>query len=372
MPVYEFSVWSTSNLLPSAGSTAITTSQLDGTAQVGDTFTIGTEAEQTIAIEDNVNVFFEDDPSAQQFLDEELVIGGFTYPAGTQVQNEFTLLTDQLDDDGNNIEIIVIRFETADGTRTTTAYALSAPIPAGTEITIIGEEGNNAGSDAQQYPSILCFAAGTRIMTVAGAKAIERLSPGDGVLTMDHGQQCVRWVGCQKVGKEALSARPKLRPIRISAGALGQKAPEQELLVSPQHRIFVRSKIAERMFGETEVLVHAKDLLALEGVDIAADLDEVTYVHLMCDAHEIVQANGAYAETLHTGQEALKTLSDDDREEIVQIFGSLPLTVRPLARSTASGKRSRKLIARHTKNQRALVDQGLKQAQRDSGPQPLI
>ena len=71
------------------------------------------------------------------------------------------------------------------------------------------------------------------------------------------------------------------------------------------------------MFGTDEVLVAAKQLLQIDGIDVADDLDEVVYVHFIFDRHEIVYANGAESESLYTGPEALKTLSPQAREEIL-------------------------------------------------------
>nr|AIA91314.1 CAZy families GT4 protein [uncultured Gluconobacter sp.] len=100
-------------------------------------------------------------------------------------------------------------------------------------------------------------------------KRIEDLRVGDLVLTKDDGPQPLRWISSRHVSAEMLAAHPNMRPIRIRAGALGEGLPLRDLIVSPQHRMLVRSKVAERMFGEEEVLVAAKHLLELDGVDVA-------------------------------------------------------------------------------------------------------
>lgn len=74
---------------------------------------------------------------------------------------------------------------------------------------------------------------------------------------------------------------------------MGAGIPDRDLLVSPQHRVLVRSAIAQRMFGSSEVLVAAKQLLQLPGISLAEDVAGVSYVHLLFDRHEIVVSNGA-------------------------------------------------------------------------------
>ena len=355
MPVFEFGVWSTTNLIPGPSSGSIETNDLNGQPFVGDTFTIGTEDSQNILIEDNENGVFEDNTNTPQFLDAPLSIGGFNYPAGTQVQNEFILETDQLDSNGDAILIIELRFQPPVGGLTTTAYTLSAPLPDGTTLEIIGATNNPTGSSAPAYPAFICFAAGTMIKTDAKERTVESLAPGDLVLTLDNGLQPIRWIGRRSLDANELKENPNLRPIRIEAGALAEGVPNRDLVVSPQHRLFLRSKIAERMFNTTEVLVHARHLLGLEGVAVADDMDSVTYVHAMCEDHEIIQANGTLAETLYTGTEAMKAMSPAATQEIGEIFGEVPYLDRALARPTPPGKLSKKLIARHVKNSKSLV-----------------
>lgn len=205
--------------------------------------------------------------------------------------------------------------------------------------------------------NVICFAADARIRTVSGEVPAGDLKVGDLVETQDAGPQTIRWIGTRRCDAVALAANPNLRPIRIRKGALGVGLPAADLVVSPQHRILVRSRIAHRMFGTDELLVAAKQLCAIDGIGVAQDLDEVTYVHFLFDAHQIVFANGAETESLFTGVEALKSVGPAAIEEILMIFPELALPDHePIpARHLAAGRLSRKLSARHSQNKMPLV-----------------
>lgn len=208
---------------------------------------------------------------------------------------------------------------------------------------------------------IICFAQGTEIITADGPTCVEDLAEGDLVMTMDNGYQPVRWLGSKALSAADLQTAPKLRPIRIAAGALGNGTPARDLLVSRQHRVLLRSAIAERMFGVKEVLVAAIKLIELPGIDIAEDVDGVTYFHILFDRHEIVFSYGAATESLFTGPEALKAVSEDARAEILQLFPDIAeQTERTAARHIPTkGQRVLRLIARHAKNHKALVDRSV-------------
>lgn len=195
------------------------------------------------------------------------------------------------------------------------------------------------------YP---CFTAGTMIRTLIGEVPVEDLAPGDLILTQDHGPQELRWIGQRRL----YDLHQKRVPIRIRAGALGNGLPEADLLVSPQHRMLVRSKIAMRMFGAPEVLVAAIHLTGIEGISPATDLAGVTYVHLLFDRHEVIFANGAPTELLYAGAEALKSLPAAAHEEIFALFPELaePPLELPAARLLVKGPRARRLARRHTAN----------------------
>ncbi len=218
-----------------------------------------------------------------------------------------------------------------------------------------GQIGNIAFENFENIDfSVVCFAGGTLIRTDQGLRPVEALSVGDLVQTLDHGLQPLRWVGHRHLDAATLAVKPNLRPIRIKAGALGENTPERDLIVSPQHRILLKSKVAIRMFATQEILVSAKQLLAVDGIDIADDVDQVAYHHILCDSHEIIYADGALAETLYTGPEAMKAMSAAARQEIAQIFGDVPFLNLPLARMNPKSKQARHLVARHVKNAKPL------------------
>lgn len=207
----------------------------------------------------------------------------------------------------------------------------------------------------------VCFADGTMIMTSKGCVPVQELEVGDLVQTRDHGLQAVRWIGSRRLSRQILGRHERLRPVRIAAGALGQGVPVRDLMVSPQHRVMLRSRIAMRMFGETEVLCPAKHLLPLPGVEIAEDLDEVTYTHLLFDRHEIVFSNGAETESLFTGPQALRSVTPEQREEILTIFPNLAEISETYrcCRTVINGRQGRKLVQRHQKTCRPIVERAL-------------
>ena len=204
-----------------------------------------------------------------------------------------------------------------------------------------------------------CFTLGTLIETAQGDRLIETLRPGDMVLTRDNDQQCIRWIGRAHLDARRLDLQPNLRPIRIRAGAIGPGMPAQDLIVSPQHRILVRSAIAERMFHTGEVLVAAKHLLGLSGIEVLNPAEGVVYLHLLLDRHEILNSNGAWSESLYTGPQAIRGLPPAARRELRAIFPELNSGHPPTgARRFLSGREGRRLALRHGKNSRDLVTAG--------------
>ncbi|MCB1339585.1 MAG: Hint domain-containing protein, partial [Pseudooceanicola sp.] len=143
-----------------------------------------------------------------------------------------------------------------------------------------------------------CFTPGTMIATPKGERAVETLAVGDRIITRDNGIQSIRWIGTRTLKGAELAAH--LMPVRIARGALGNGLPERDMLVSPNHRVLVASDKTALYFEESEVLVAAKHLTGLDGVDVVA-AEDVTYIHFMFDQHEVVLSNGSWTESFQPG-----------------------------------------------------------------------
>lgn len=209
--------------------------------------------------------------------------------------------------------------------------------------------------DYYEIESIICFVRGTTIETANGPRAVEDLKAGDKIRTYDNGFKPIEWIGSRTLNRADLKNNPKLNPIKISAGALGHGYPKKDLYVSPQHRVFVQSDIAMRMFGTKEILVAAKKLLRLPGIEVATDFDEVHYFHFLFDQHEIVFSNGAATESLFTGPEALATVSPDAKQEILELFPELthrdycPNAIRPIPTPKEASRLMQRMAKNHKK-----------------------
>ena len=155
---------------------------------------------------------------------------------------------------------------------------------------------------------IPCFASGTPIRTPQGWKPVESLVQGDLVHTLDHGFQPILWRGESHVSRKQLDENPKLLPIKLRAGALGNR---QDIRLSAQHAILMQ------LDGQ-EVLVRAIHLAraGFKGVRIAQGTRQISYHHLLLPRHGILASDGLLSESYYPGPNALAMLPPYQRMEI--------------------------------------------------------
>ena len=152
--------------------------------------------------------------------------------------------------------------------------------------------GMDRDTPLQKFAQLACvsFSQGTNITLASGAqRRVEDLAVGDMVLTRDDGAQAIRWIG-----QSTVRAVGDFAPIRIRAGALHN---ENDLLVSPDHRLFIYQRSDALGAGRHEVLVRARHLVNGDTV-LRETGGFVDYFQLLFDAHQIIYAEGIAAETL--------------------------------------------------------------------------
>ncbi len=169
---------------------------------------------------------------------------------------------------------------------------------------------------------IPCFTPGTLIATPKGERKVEDLEVGDRVITRDNGIQEIRWIGSRAMSGDEFARSEHLRPVLIRQGALGKNLPERDMMVSPNHRVLVANDKTALYFEEREVLVAAKHLTGLEGVDIV-EVSGTTYIHVMFDQHEVILSDGTWTESFQPGDMSLAGVGNAQRNEILEIFPEL-------------------------------------------------
>lgn len=175
--------------------------------------------------------------------------------------------------------------------------------------------GINRDSARTKFAEVACvsFTRGTHITLNSGEqKRIEKLQVGDTVLTRDDGPQKIRWIGHATV-----RATGDFAPIRIKAGALHN---ENDLLVSPDHRLFIYQRSDALGAGRNEVLVRARHLVNGDTV-VQEGGGFVDYFQLLFDEHQIIYAEGIAAETLLVDTRTRPVLPPELSQKLAQ---SLP------------------------------------------------
>ncbi len=153
----------------------------------------------------------------------------------------------------------------------------------------------------------VCFAEGTNILTPNGQKTVEALQIGDNIITADGRHEPVKWIGRLTVCT-AFADELRTMPVRIRTGALGDNLPRRDLLVSPQHAMFLEG-----------VLVQAGALV--NGISIVRETQMprlFRYYHIELADHALILAEGAPSETFIDNADRM---AFDNWSEHLALFG---------------------------------------------------
>lgn len=157
-----------------------------------------------------------------------------------------------------------------------------------------GNNGNNhhqphhpggGDDDDHHHHHPICFMPNTLVRTPNGEVAVEDLTIGDLVQTHDGRSIPVRWIGRQTIASR-FSDELHL-PIRIKAEALGNNVPCRDLMVSPDHALFV-----DNVLIQAGALVNGTSVVRERHVPAV-----FTYYHVEVDDHSLILAENTPTET---------------------------------------------------------------------------
>jgi len=134
--------------------------------------------------------------------------------------------------------------------------------------------------------SVACYRKGTHIFSEHGETAIEALRIGDRVLTVSGAMRPIRWIGQRRYSGSVAAGNWDVLPVRICKGALGAGVPWRDLWVSPEHAMWFDG-----------VLIPARALTNGSTIFQEESVDEVTYLHIEFETHDVIYAEGALSES---------------------------------------------------------------------------
>ena len=190
--------------------------------------------------------------------------------------------------DGTTFEGLIFVEIEADGVEDIYFLPL-ANIQTDTDYRLVGIDRQSA---ATRFAEVACvsFTRGTHITMASGRQTpIEDLKTGDKVLTRDDGPQEIQWIS-----QTTLRATGSYAPVVIKKGVLHN---ENDLIVSPDHRLFVYQRQDRLGAGRSEILVKVRHLINGETV-YQKDDGFVDYFQLLFENHQIIYAEGIAAESL--------------------------------------------------------------------------
>ena len=204
--------------------------------------------------------------------------------------------------DGLTSEAIVMVELDDEGLIAQTFFLPLAPLAIKTDYALVGLDVDNTRNKLAEVACV-SFAMGTHITLSTGEqRKIEDLRVGDKVLTRDDGIQQIRWIG-----RSTVRAQGPFAPILIRKGVLHN---ENDLILSPDHRLFIYQRSDELGTGRSELLIKVRHLVNDDTIQ-RSEGGFVDYFQLLFDQHQIIYAEGIAAESLLVDNRTRAALPED-------------------------------------------------------------
>ncbi len=134
-----------------------------------------------------------------------------------------------------------------------------------------------------------CFVLGTHILTPKGEVKIETLSVDDEVVIIQDGQRINRkivWIGKTDISVDQGKEKDSLYPVRIKAHAFGLNKPHRDLLITPEHTVYIDGG-----------LVPARMLVNGRSIIVDKTVKNYRIYHLETEQHSILLSENLMTES---------------------------------------------------------------------------
>ncbi len=164
----------------------------------------------------------------------------------------------------------------------TVEAVLNTDLADGTAV-YLSADSSGHGTDVT---AVACYCSGTLILTAHGETPVQDLRIGNTVITASGERRPIKWLGNRSYAGRFLAANPNVQPVRFRAGSLDDGLPRRDLLVSPEHAMFLDG-----------MLIPARCLVNGSTITQERSLAAVDYFHIELDSHDVLLAEGAPSES---------------------------------------------------------------------------
>ncbi|MDV7144794.1 Hint domain-containing protein, partial [Tropicimonas sp. TH_r6] len=207
--------------------------------------------------------------------------------------------------EGQKVELLLLELTSESGTD----YAVvpMEPMEPGRGHTLIGVD-TAPGPVRLADITSLAFGRGTHITLADGRQiTVETLTPGDRILTRDHGPQALRHVFHRTIRTVGPYA-----PVIIPRDTLGNAG---DLVLSQQQRLFIYQRGVDRLTETAEMLVKAGYLVDNERIFLRPG-GYADFYTLVFDHHEVIYAECIPVESLEVNAATLPSLPEEIASEL--------------------------------------------------------
>lgn len=158
-----------------------------------------------------------------------------------------------------------------------------------------------SGHDRSGHAQIPCHGipVGLPVLTAEGERSVEHLSAGDYIDTRNGG--LIRLDAIHVTTQTA-------RAILFAAGCFGATSPIRDLILPADQPVLVRGRHAQGLFGQTQAMTAAAQLVDGEGVvDVGPRL--LTLCRLTFDRPRVIRAGGLELGTSHAASLPLRAVA---------------------------------------------------------------